>query len=247
MTTASELSEVLFDCVPVPLLLIDAHGRIVKANLAECRLLGYPADKMLGRPLLDFIADEEKQASQERFSDFFNGMEMAASHRRRFRTEAGEYLICELSVRLIESRSDDGPMILAASADVTAQVAEACRRGEFARWMEASFRSQPQATMILDTLGRIRFLNHAAERLLGWSEAEASGQIAEDLIPWSDVVPSDGAGQDYEFRTGIVLGWSGSATVITRGGIARQFQIRTEPVVDPNGLTLGIASCLNVL
>jgi PAS domain S-box-containing protein len=100
--------------------------------------------------------------------------------------------------------------------------------------------------MILDSLGRIRHLNRAAEGLLGWSEAEASGRIAEELIPWSEVLSSDGTIPGYDFRQGIAAGWSGSAVVITRGGVAKKFQIRTEPVVDSNGLVLGIASCLRL-
>ena len=53
------------------------------------------------------------------------------------------------------------------------------RAGSFAGGI---LRSLPEA-VVLDTLGRIRHLNHAAERLLGWSEAEACGAIAEDLNP----------------------------------------------------------------
>jgi len=134
-----------------------------------------------------------------------------------------------------------------ASVDVTKQVAEARCRGELARWVEASFRSLPEATIILDTLGHIRYLNHSAERLLGWSESEASGTIAEVLIPWSDVLSSDGIQSGYEFQRGVSRGWSGSATVTARRGIAIRMQIRTEPVVDANGLVLGIASCLRPL
>jgi len=247
MTSAPELNKVLFDCVPVALLLLDVTGRIVRANPPECRLLGYPAEEMLGRPLWDFIADEETHPSQERFQDILNGMDVRMSYRRRFKTKSNEYLICDLSVQLINAGSNNGLFVLLASVDVTNQVAEACRRGEFSRWLEASFRSLPEATMILDALGHIRYLNHAAEQLLGWSEAEASGSLAEDLIPWSNVLSFDGTHPDYEFRQGIFMGWSGSATVITRGDVPRKLQIRTEPVVDFNGLVLGIASCLRPL
>jgi len=244
MGSAFELSGNVLECVPMPLLLVDANGRIVRANRAECRLLDYRAEELQGKPLWDFIANEEKQASRERFQDILNGMEMVASYRRRFKNRAGDYLICELSFQLIGNGSDDGAFVLFANVDVTTQVAEACRRGEFARWIEACFRSLPEAVMILDPLGRIRYLNQAAERLLGWSETESSGSLAEDLIPWSNVLSSDGAKPDYEFRQGIALGWSGSASVITKGGVAKQLQIRTEPVVDCNGLVLGIASCM---
>jgi PAS domain S-box-containing protein len=245
MRSAPDLSGELLDCVPIPLLLLDVNGRIVRANPTECRLLGYPTEEMHGKPLWDFIADEEKQSSQERFQDIVNGLEMATSYRRRFKTEAGDYLICELSVKLISDGSSDGPYVLLASIDVTTQVTEACRRGEFARWMEASFRSMPEAAMIVDTLGHIRYLNYAAEQILGWSESEASGSMAENLIPWSDILSSDGTRPNYEFRLGVSQGWSGTATVVTKGDVAKRIQVRTEPLVDFNGLVLGIVSCLS--
>lgn len=242
--TVAELCNAPFDCVPVALLLVDGTGRIVKANSAECRLLGYPAEEMQGKPVWDFVANEEEQISQERFQAFLDGLEMTTSYRRRFKTKMNDYMICELSVTVIHISSENVPFVLLASADVTRQVAEARHRGELARWIEASFRSLPEATIVLDTLGRIQYLNHSAERLLGWSEAESTGIIAEDLIPWSNVLSSDGTQAGYDFQQEVSLGWSGSATVTARGGIAMRMQIRTEPVVDSNGLVLGIARCL---
>lgn len=242
-----ELSDVLFDSVPVPLLLIDSKGDIVRANSAECKLLGYSIEEMQGETVWAFIANEEEQLSRDRFQDFLDGMQMTTSYRRRFKTKANEYLICELSVQVIRRKSECDPLMLLASVDVTKQVLDACVRGELARWIEASFRSLAEATVVLDTLGRIRHLNRAAEVLLGWSEAEASGSIAEDLIPWKDVLSSDGNPSDYKFQWGVSQGWSGSATVVVKGGIAKKLRIRTEPVVDSNGLVLGIASCISPL
>jgi PAS domain S-box-containing protein len=187
------------------------------------------------------------ELSRNRFRDFLNGMKMTNSYRRRFKTQANEYLICEMSVQVIRSVSPSSTFILLASVDVTKQVTEARGRGDTARWLEASFRSLPEATIVLDSLGRIRHLNHAAERILGWSEAEAAGSIAEDLIPWRDLHLPDGTPSDYEFQSGVSRGWSGSATVIVKGGIPRQVRISTEPVVDANGLVLGIVSCISPL
>jgi len=244
MNPAFELWGAGINYVPVALLLVDGQGIIARANPIECQLLGYSIEEMQGKPLWDFVAEEEKQLSQDRFRDLLNGLNMTASYRRRFKTKTNRYLICEMSVEIIRDNSATGPFVLLASVDVTRQVLDACHRGEIARWLEASFRCLSEATMILDTLGRICYLNRAAECLLGWSEAEASGKIAEELIPWSEIRSSDGALSGYEFRQGVAAGWSGSAVVITRGGVAKQLQIRTEPVVDSNGLVLGIASCL---
>jgi len=242
---AAELHVDLFDQTPLPLMLVDKDGRIVRANLAECRLLGYTNEEMKGKHAWEFVADEEQDLSKGRFQAFLDGMELSASLRRRFRTKTDDSLVCELSAQVIRCESDAGPFVLLASVDVTRQVTEARIRGEFSRWMEASFRSLAEPTMILDTLGHIRHLNRAAEKLLEWSEAEAAGAIPEILIPWCEILSSDGKPTAYDYKEGISSSWSGSALVTIKGGTLKRLRIRTEPIVASNGIVLGISSCLS--
>jgi len=53
--------------------------------------------------------------------------------------------------------------------------------------LEIGFRplldAAPDATVVIDSLGRIVALNHEVERLLGWSEQELLGQPMNRLIP----------------------------------------------------------------
>ena len=242
---AAELRVDLFENTPIPLMLVDKDGRIVRANLAEHRLLGYTNEEMQGKQVWEFVAEDEQDLSEGRFRAFLEGMELSTSLRRRFRTKLDNFLVCELSAQIIRFDAGDGPFVLLASVDVTRQVTEARIRGDFSRWMEASFRSLPEATMILDTLGQIRHLNRAAEKLLGWSEAEAAGEIPEVLIPWCEILSSEGTPAIYEFEDGISKGWSGSATVTIKGGIQKRLRIKTEPLIASNGIVLGISSCLS--
>jgi len=230
--------------VPLPLLLLDASGRIVKANPAQYRLLGYHAEELHGKDVWDVIAADEVEHSKQRLRDTLNGLNLGTPYRRRFKTKDDHCLICELSVHVIPTTFQDGPFVLYACVDVTMTVIEARSRGEVARWLEASFRSLSEASIVFDTLGHIRYLNHAAEQLLWWSESEASGAVAEELIPWTDLLSVDGTESSYDFRQGVAVGWSGSAVVTARGGITKRLHIRTEPVIDANGLVLGIVSCL---
>jgi PAS domain S-box-containing protein len=40
-------------------------GRILRVNDAFCRLTGYPADQLVGVPMLDFLRDEEPEQTRQ--------------------------------------------------------------------------------------------------------------------------------------------------------------------------------------
>ena len=46
----------LFEFAPVAYHEIDAKGILRRANHTECRMLGYTAAEMIGRPVWDFVA-----------------------------------------------------------------------------------------------------------------------------------------------------------------------------------------------
>src|SRR5690349_19534245 len=55
----------LFEDTPVPKHEINAEGIITRVNDAECRLLGYSADQILGKPVWMFVAPHQREESGE--------------------------------------------------------------------------------------------------------------------------------------------------------------------------------------
>jgi PAS domain-containing protein len=55
----------LFDSVPVAYHEVDRDGVIRRVNRAQCALLGYEAGEMLGRPVWEFVAEADREASRE--------------------------------------------------------------------------------------------------------------------------------------------------------------------------------------
>jgi len=242
---AIQFSVDLFDFAPIPLIVTDQSGVIVRVNSAEQNLLGYTATEMHGKHAWEFVIKEEQDISRERFKAFVEGMELLPSHRRHFITKSNEYLICELSAQIVRDERSGERYVLLASIDVTRQVKDARNRGEIAQWMEASFRSSCDATLVIDTIGRIRFLNRAAEKLLGWAESECIGHLPEDIFPWTNLLSSDGRISTYSFEEGVSSTWSGTAIFATKGGVKKHLKIRTTPVIASNGIVLGIAGLLS--
>ncbi|HWB99458.1 MAG TPA: response regulator, partial [Bryobacteraceae bacterium] len=55
----------LFEDAPVAYQEIDSEGVIRRVNEAECRMLGYSAEELLGRPVWELVVPEQQQASRE--------------------------------------------------------------------------------------------------------------------------------------------------------------------------------------
>jgi PAS domain S-box-containing protein len=84
----------LFDCAPVAYHELDMDGVVRRVNRAECALLGYEAGEMLGRPIWEFIAGTEREASREVFRRKLSGEQPLKPHQRRYvRRDGGELLI----------------------------------------------------------------------------------------------------------------------------------------------------------
>ena len=52
----------LFECAPVAYHETDAAGVLRRVNGTECRLLGFTSEEMIGRPVWDFVAAEQREA-----------------------------------------------------------------------------------------------------------------------------------------------------------------------------------------
>jgi PAS domain S-box-containing protein len=57
------------------------------------------------------------------------------------------------------------------------------------RWFSTTLRSIGDAVVACDSERRVRFLNRAAERLTGWTEADAAGHVIDDIVR---IVTDDG-------------------------------------------------------
>ena len=74
---AQEEVERVFELSLDLICVLDPDGRYVAVNPAFERTLGYPPERMLGRPFLDFVHPDDRQTSAERFGDVLGGDEVA--------------------------------------------------------------------------------------------------------------------------------------------------------------------------
>ena len=75
MTYAADSNDYreLFDDAPVAYHELDEQGIIRKVNNAECQLLGFSAEEMIGRPIWEFLVGEEAAVSRIAISEKLAG------------------------------------------------------------------------------------------------------------------------------------------------------------------------------
>ncbi|MBI4873597.1 MAG: PAS domain S-box protein [Acidobacteria bacterium] len=212
--------QALFEEAPVAYHEIDDSGAIRLVNRAECRLLGYQAHELIGRPVWELVAGEQRSASRAAVFAKLAGTqpprpflrELLCKDETRIRVEVHENLIRDDAQRITGIRS----MLL----DVT----EKERMVEALAASEAHFRqfasAAQDATVVIDAHGNTTYWNPAAERLFGYSEAEALGRPVHELIcpPELRAAHAQGFRRFLQTGQGAALGTTVELTGQKKGG-----------------------------
>ena len=165
------------DCIVT----IDHLGRIVEFNPAAERTFGYHREEVLGKRMDTLLMPEEfrerHRRGLKRYLETGDGpilerrLEMTAMRRD------GAILPIELTVTVLTG--SDPPMFTGFVRDITDRLESERTRRQLAAVVEGT----QDAVLSKDLDGRITAWNPAAERLYGYSAAEAIGRNISFLVP----------------------------------------------------------------
>jgi PAS domain S-box-containing protein len=169
----------LLEAAPDATLTVDMDGRIVLGNSQVEHLLGYRSEELLGRSIDKLIPERFRAGHPLHRATFGHdprarvmglGLDLAALRKD------GTELPVEISLSPIEI---DGQLLaLAALRDISDH-----RRTESTLRRQAALLDLvPTAVIVCDLASVIEFWNPAAERLYGWTAAEARGQVTHSLL-----------------------------------------------------------------
>jgi PAS domain S-box-containing protein len=134
---SNELYRGLFEDAPVAYHEIDANGILVRVNRAECNLLGYRPEQLLGRPVWELVDAEEQANSREAVSRKLSGAIPLVPFERTYRRQDGNQVTLEIHENLLHDAAGKIVGIRTCLLDVTQRKrAEAALRrqaGELAR------------------------------------------------------------------------------------------------------------------
>lgn len=145
----------LFNDAPVAYHEVDVQGVLRRVNRAECRLLGYKREEMMGRPVWDFVAEYLRETSRTAVMEKLAGVRATEVMEREYRTSDGTLLTCELHENLIRDTEGRITGIRTALLNVTDRKRAEQQERTLVRAIIAREQAEAASAEILGILERI--------------------------------------------------------------------------------------------
>ncbi len=218
----------LFDGIHDAVFVHDQEGRILDANAAACRQLGYSREELLGMTTGQIDVAEFAAGFQERLRRQLQ--EGTLNCEGLHRTKSGR--IIPMEVRTSTIQFDNQLAVLAILRDITERKALERTRREFASAQmrnaqemeiknralsdsEARYRQLAEgsldAIVVADGEGRINLFNPAAEKIFGYESRQVLDQPLERLIPGIFPAQEEPGGDSSPLPAGVDASGDGNA------------------------------------
>jgi two-component system sensor histidine kinase/response regulator len=111
----------LFNDAPIAYHEIDAQGTVVRVNRAECELLGFAREELVGKPIWELVAMEQREVSRQRVLAKLTGREELVPFERPYTRRDGTTVLLEIHENLIRDEHGRTAGIRTALLDITAK------------------------------------------------------------------------------------------------------------------------------
>jgi PAS domain S-box-containing protein len=166
---------------PIPCHEIDTAGVIQKVNQAECELLGYTPDELIGHHAWEFVPPEQVPLARAAVEQMISHERAPLVFEREYRRRDGTYLLLEIREKALENATGEVVGIRSTLIDVTERNKfYADQRRSYDR-MRFVFQSSARAVVIADSLGNVDFMNRAAESITGRRSVDAVGHALDEV------------------------------------------------------------------
>jgi len=177
MRPNTQLYSDVFIASPIGIVVENIDGQPLFVNPAFCSMLGFNEDELRSKHCVDFSPPEDAQKDWALFQQLRAGsIDQYQIEKRYFRRD-GSLVWGRLSVSLL--RNNPSPLVIAMVEDVTEKKA-----AEEALFRHVAIVESSQDAIISKNLDAVIVSwNAVAERMFGYTEAEAVGQPITILIP----------------------------------------------------------------
>jgi len=243
----------LFDLAADPVFMVEADGRIVAVNQREERVLGYPEDDLIGRPLLNLVSSRHQDLTRSLMEKIVRGEQQVPTEEIEVVGRGGAPMLVEMDLIRIEDGATVSVMVQLRditerkrleqqlheySVELEAKVKARTREIEETKtYLENLLENANDVIYTLDTEQRFTYVNN---------KVSAWGYRKEDLIgrPYLSLLSKRHRGRRLKSTLDIGAKQVYEVEVLSRSGDTRTVMVSVSPLHDPDGriqAVLGIA------
>lgn len=248
----------LLDALPEPLLLLDLEGRLLHVNRKAAQWLGVRAEQLVGEDFGTLCIDPADVVQ----AVLRQGARSTEFSPARLTLTAAQHRPCRCELARVAGEVDQPASVLvrlqpqAAAASnfrvlneridalsrevVRRQAAESALRAQ-SDWLKVVLRSIGDGVIATDTQARVVLMNPVAERLCGWTEAEARGLPMRIVFPIVHAQTRQPAADPIEraLLEGRAVGLEAQTLLLARDGRELPIDDAAGPIHDDQGGLLG--------
>jgi PAS domain S-box-containing protein len=216
-------------------------GIIQSWNRGARNLFGYTAEEVIGRPVTILTPPEQMDEETQILERLRRGERLEHFETLRVAKD-GRRIEVSLTVSPVCDRFGN---IIGASKiarDITEQKRRLAELAAQREWLGRTLESIGDAVIATDAEGRVVFLNGVAQRLTGWTQADARGKPCEEVfhIVGEDSRKPVESPVTRVLRDGTVVGLANSTVLIAVDGSEHPIDDSGAPILGANGRVDGV-------
>ena len=219
------------------LCIASADGFFKRVNPSFTQTLGWSVEEMTTTPFIDLVHPDDRAATLKEVERQVLAGQPVLRFENRYRHKDGTW-------RWFSWRSvpQPGGIMYATARDITwrRELEETLRRSE--ENLAVTLHSIGDAVLATDASGHVTRLNPIAEKLTGWTEAEAKGRPVAEVFHIVNEETRQPASipVDKVLATGAIQGLANHTVVIARDGTEHPVADSAAPIRDKSGQILGV-------
>lgn len=175
--------EMLFNTVAVGILEFDAKDCLVAVNDYVCRILGYNRDELIGMPLNQLTAPEDRERTAAIRAEILEGRLNNAEYEKRYIHRDGSLLWVHATVSPLYNAKGSFTGVVGTIQDISTRKAAEERLAETTWLLGALSQATPEPLYVKDRKSRLIFLNPATAKSIGKPVEELLGKNEYDWLP----------------------------------------------------------------
>ncbi len=159
------------------------EGRIVEANPAYQRMLGYTADELAGRTIFDLTHPDDLEINRQLYAEMLAGRRSSYQIEKRFVRKDGSSFWGRLTAYPLQEEGERATHHIGMVEDVSDRRWVQGALEESTERLQAVLNAALDGIVLIDTAGIIRSANPAVRKMFGYASDELLGQNVKLLIP----------------------------------------------------------------